>query len=506
MKSALVFLLGLVAAVPSWPDVTTGTVHFRRFGDVTLYRSAAPPESVALFVSGDGGWNRGVVDMARSLAAMNALVVGIDLPRYLKNLEAAEETCSYPAADLEALSQFVQQREGLPAYHVPVLVGYSSGATLVYAVLVQAPPNTFAGAISMGFCPDLPLSRPFCRGSGLRWEPGPRGKGASFLPAAQLPAPWVVLEGDIDQVCGRAQAAAFVEQVPGARLVALPHVGHGFAVQRNWLPQFRDAFRDIVLQRRRAEEAEGAGDGPSAAATAAPTPGGAVAPPETPAAAPPAVPGVSDLPLVVVPARGTPRRVFAVILSGDGGWAGIDREIGGVLAADGVPVVGLDSLKYFWNKRTPDGAAADLVRIIRHFRARWQAEGVILVGYSFGADALPFLANRLPADLRAEVRLVALLSPSHGASFEFHVAEWLGARGAELPTLPEIGELRGEKILCVYGQEEKDTVCRDLRPPQATVLELTGAHHYGGAYDRIARAILAQADLAPPAPEPAPRR
>ena len=38
----------------------------------------------------------------------------------------------------------------------------------------------------MGFCPDLPLTKPFCKGSGLEWTAGPKGKGFNFLPARTL--------------------------------------------------------------------------------------------------------------------------------------------------------------------------------------------------------------------------------------------------------------------------------------------------------------------------------
>jgi len=139
--------------------------------------------------------------MARQLAALDALVVGIDIRHFLKELEETAEKCSYPAADFEALSKYVQKRYDFPRYVSPLLVGYSSGATLVYATLVQAPATTFRGAVSLGFCPDLPLNRPFCRGNGLEWKRGPKGKGYSFLPAMNLEVPWIALQGGVDQVC-----------------------------------------------------------------------------------------------------------------------------------------------------------------------------------------------------------------------------------------------------------------------------------------------------------------
>jgi hypothetical protein len=57
-------------------------LSFGRFGKVTLYRDSQRPSQVVLFVSGDGGWNKGVIDMATALASLDAVVVGIDINHY----------------------------------------------------------------------------------------------------------------------------------------------------------------------------------------------------------------------------------------------------------------------------------------------------------------------------------------------------------------------------------------------------------------------------------------
>jgi type IV secretory pathway VirJ component len=69
------------------------------------------------------------------------------------------------------LSRTVQLRRKLTEYKPPLLVGYSSGATLVYAALAAAPPETFAGAIRLGFCPDLVIRRAPCHQNGLTARP-----------------------------------------------------------------------------------------------------------------------------------------------------------------------------------------------------------------------------------------------------------------------------------------------------------------------------------------------
>lgn len=449
------------------------TLTFGRFGTVHLYRGAGQPSAVVLFVSGDGGWNLGVVDMANDLAGLGALVIGVDITHYMGQLAMAKESCIYPAAEFEGLSQYVQKKLDLPRYTTPLLIGYSSGATLVYAVLVQAPPNTFGGAISLGFCPDLPLVKPMCHGRGLDWTTGPRGKGFSFLPARVLSEPWVAFQGTIDQVCDPKQTEQFVSQTANGEIVVLPKVGHGYSVPKNWLPQFRETYRRLVSR-------------------------AAVSPVTTPIPAPAgqatsqgAGERVSDLPLVELPAS-QGNDILALVVSGDGGWAGIDREVGAALNGGGVAVIGLDSLRYFWTSRTPEQTAADAARIARHYLEMWHREKLLLLGYSRGADVLPFIANRLPEDLKARLVGVALLAPSRRVEFEFHLSDWLGGSGADgLPTEPEARRLTELRVplLCFFGEDETDTLCRDLSKPFLAV-SLPEGHHMGGRYDEIAKRIL----------------
>jgi type IV secretory pathway VirJ component len=447
------------------PVSAQDTLRYEPVGTVALYRQVPHPSRVVLFLSGDGGWNLGVVDMARSLSALDALVVGIDLPRYLERLASSSERCSYPPADLEGLSQYVQRRLGFETYVNPIVVGYSSGATLAYTTLVQAPAGTFAGAISMGFCSDQTLAKALCRQNELDWEPDPVKNDYRFRAVAHAPAPWVVLHGDQDQVCAPSAVQDFVKGMEGASVVPLPGVGHGFSVQRNWMPQFRDAFRGMVAPRPSPERS--------------PSPVGSTSP-------------VGDLPLTELPAEGDGRDL-AVLVTGDGGWAGIDQQIGKALQSQGVPVVGLSSLKYFWNARTPDAAAADLARILGHYLDVWRKDSVLLVGYSFGAEVLPFMVNRLPEALRQRVKVLALLAPGSTADFTFHVGDWFGQAGRDaLPTIPEAKRVAVPAFLCLYGKDDTESVCPAVAPP-AVAVQLPGGHHFGGDYQAIAARVLAEA-------------
>ena len=200
--------------------------------------------------------------------------------------------------------------------------------------------------------------------------------------------------------------------------------------------------------------------------------------------------GAATLPLVEVPATAGHSDTLVVFVSGDGGWAKIDQSISKVLAGNGMPVVGLNALQYFWTKRTPDSASRDLQAIIESHLASSGKSRVMLVGYSRGADVLPAMANRLPADLQSKIRLIALLAPSNTVEFEFHVADWLHDKKAGMAVRPEVAKLSNSRVLCVEGADDDDSLCRGLALSHVKVVTLPGSHHFDGGYEKLAGIIL----------------
>jgi type IV secretory pathway VirJ component len=201
---------------------------------------------------------------------------------------------------------------------------------------------------------------------------------------------------------------------------------------------------------------------------------------------------LADLPLIELPAAAPSPRA-AVIYSGDGGWRDLDSQIGRVLAEHGTPVVGVDSLRYFWHAREPEEVASDLSRILRRARERWGASEFLLIGYSFGAGILPFAVNRLPEADRAAIVQVSLLGLEPRAPFEIEVSGWLGAGPSRRApaVLPELVKLDLSRVQCFYGEEEAETLCRDPALAAAESVRTTGGHHFDGDYAGLARRILA---------------
>jgi type IV secretory pathway VirJ component len=449
-----------------------------RFEDFVVFSPAATPGSFVLFLSGDGGVNRGIAELTAPLVEHGAMVTAIDLSKFKAALAADGGQCVDPDGDLENLSHFVQAYFHLPTYLVPLLAGYGSGATLAYATLVQAPPQTFAGALSVGFCPAFDLRKPLCKGAGLEFTRRTDGRGVEFLPAKNLQFPWIVVNspgnGACAPVAARATVGAFVAAVPGAAMIGGPSLPPGKPPSSQSAAQ-PGAAQPGAAQLVSAFDALLARSSPK------------------PPVPPPAVLG--DLPVVEVPASPGTRAsdTFAIMLSGDGGWAGLDQGVAAALSADGIAVVGLDSLRYFWTARTPQGIAADMDRMIRYYLAHWGKKRVLLIGYSQGADVLPFAINRLPAATRASIALAAVLGISSHALFEFHLSSWVADDDTGPATMPEVTRMSGMPVLCMYGAEESGSLCPQLDPRRFGVVKLTGGHHFDGDYAGLAARILAAA-------------
>ena len=88
----------------------------------------------------------------------------------------------------------------------------------------------------------------------------------------------------------------------------------------------------------------------------------------------------------------------------------------------GVPVIVLNSLKYFWSKKSPEEATNAAIALLEEYTAIWKKKNILLCGYSFGADVMPFIYNRLPGVLKEKVTRIQLLSPSAYTDFEIHVS------------------------------------------------------------------------------------
>lgn len=201
--------------------------------------------------------------------------------------------------------------------------------------------------------------------------------------------------------------------------------------------------------------------------------------------------------------------VLTILYSGDGGWADLDKQLGNAFVARGIPVVGINAFKYFWRNRDPDDAAAELDALMTKYTDQWHKQRVWLVGFSFGADVLPTLVDKLSAQNRARIAQLVLLSPSRDASFEIQFEGYMMAQGrikAFVKTLlekfnkvphydalpPVVAIHDAFPVVCYYGkQEADDSLCTDTGLPHwVTVHAKNGDHHFEGGYQPLAAQMI----------------
>jgi hypothetical protein len=217
------------------------------FGEVAIYRPKVESRGLALFASGDGGWNLGVTDMAHQAAELGYWVAGFSTPRFLKALDASDGDCSDADGTLAKLGASLVRELKLPADTRPVIIGYSSGATVTYTALAADAGRRFGGGISLGFCPDLLIHKPFCPGDGgltAHWQQQP--PTWVFDKRETVDARWRILQGEADQVCDPKFAPDFAAGQKDSQAVMLAKVGHGFGVPRNWMPQYLQSLHELL--------------------------------------------------------------------------------------------------------------------------------------------------------------------------------------------------------------------------------------------------------------------
>lgn len=429
------------------------------FGEVKV---VAPPDndirSVTLLLSGDDGWTAELAAFAEKVADLDTLVVGIDLA-VLKTALAAQSAgrCFDLGRELVRLSRAVESSVGVKGYIQPLMIGWGTGAGLAYAALIQASPNSFKGVFSLGFCQDVAFEPPLCPNGDLPTIAKPRPGGIHLGAVDKVAAPWTVIAG-IGPACKATDAEDFVDEMDGATAVSAPPG----AKPGDWFDVFSDAYLPIA--------------GTDFSFRAVPN---AVAR------------DLKDIPIVEIrDPTAPPSDAFIVMFSGDGGWAELDNEVSHRLAAQGLPVVGISSLRYFWSERKPDAIAADVARIVAHYSRAWNKPRFILAGFSFGADVVPFVATPLARKAPAPLAGLVMLSPSRSASFVFHIAGWVGDNPGTARTKPEIEKIKDLPIVCIYGTEEDGSLCPPLDAPNVTKIEIPGDHHFDEDYAAAAQAVL----------------
>jgi type IV secretory pathway VirJ component len=267
----------------------------------------------------------------------------------------------------------------------------------------------------------------------------------------KLGNPWIVLHGKVDKVCDYQTVVDFVSKTSSAELITLPNVGHGFAKWSDFMPQWKEAYKRLI---GKFEEVQ----------------------PEVSS-----IEQLKNIPVVITTTKiEKPDAPVALLISGDGGWYAFEQSIANNLSKQGIPTIGLDSKKYFWNRKTPEETTADIAKALTYFSKIWGREKYILIGYSLGAEIVPFIVNRMTEEMKSGIRSAVLLSPETTTDFEIHISNMLGMgnRQNKYNVMDEIIKMQSVPTLIILGDGEKSPVPGLLSNTSVRVRIIPGDHHY----------------------------
>jgi type IV secretory pathway VirJ component len=201
---------------------------------------------------------------------------------------------------------------------------------------------------------------------------------------------------------------------------------------------------------------------------------------------------IAHLPLVFVKGSDDPNKPLALMISGDGGWTDFDNSIAESLAQSGISCIGFDTQKYFWEPKSPDVTAKDITLVLEYYMLHLKKTKLILVGYSFGADVIPFVTTRLPDELKKKIQLTAMCSPDDNTDFEVTLSSMLDIGGeGKYNVLAEVRKIKTGKKLCIFGKDEDAEVLeKSFKLSGADIISLNGGHHYDDNYGLVVSSIL----------------
>lgn len=194
----------------------------------------------------------------------------------------------------------------------------------------------------------------------------------------------------------------------------------------------------------------------------------------------------AGLPVVISRAQMDNKAQLVLFISGDGGWNSFSKHMAASYNAEGFDVIGLNSFKYFWKKKTPIEAASDIAELLNTYLSEWHKQQIIICGFSFGADVTPFIFQHLPETLKSKVSLVQLISPSAYTDFEIHVMDMLGSndRVRAMNIATAVAQL-DVPVTCFYGAEETEKPLAAVKKTNLKLIVLPGDHHYAKSYMEI---------------------
>ncbi|HTN07364.1 AcvB/VirJ family lysyl-phosphatidylglycerol hydrolase [Agriterribacter sp.] len=182
---------------------------------------------------------------------------------------------------------------------------------------------------------------------------------------------------------------------------------------------------------------------------------------------------------------------FIFYISGDGGLNTYSTDLCAALNKEGYEIAALNARTYFWDKKTPGKTAMDVNNYLSKKTAGRKNKQVVFIGYSFGADVLPFIISRLSKSIHDNLRVSFMMASSGSTDFEIHWSDILGEnKRRSMDVVSEINKLVEDNLVIVTASDEHTPDLKEISLKKYTHEILPGGHHFDGDTEEVARVLL----------------
>jgi len=171
---------------------------------------------------------------------------------------------------------------------------------------------------------------------------------------------------------------------------------------------------------------------------------------------------------------------LVIFFSGDSGRSSFDKKLTDSLCADSMSLMCVDSYRYFLKRKTPQQTLDSILPYIDLNLKKYKCQKLILAGYSFGSEVVPFIYNLMRDEWKDKVEFIVLISPSDNSDFKIHFLDQVGLTLSRwhYDVLSEIIKIEDKKIIVFWGKDEKRFEKKRFARRNITVHLLNGGHRH----------------------------
>jgi type IV secretory pathway VirJ component len=185
---------------------------------------------------------------------------------------------------------------------------------------------------------------------------------------------------------------------------------------------------------------------------------------------------------------------YIIFLTGNGGWRNLAKYVTSYLNSKNVSVLAINTKKYLLSEKKPEQIACDLESLVEKYSSKWGGDSVVFIGYSMGAEVLPFAVNRMEDKYINKLADLILIGPWQKATFKVKLADYFYEVNKGDDIYDELLKMKLKKSYVICDDNEYSICLKDL---QGVIdhEQIGGGHHFGGDYGSLAKMIGKRLDL-----------